>query len=560
MQRIVFALCVLLLTSAAAPAPSRLSWETSYMPSDGDAGKGMDYASASAIYLDGKFSVWYLLGEPVINCTARWKNPDQASMEIDPLGDGSRLIERAQESEIKVYNLLLAASGPDPRDTKYGFGSSKTIAALCDAGVVAQNGRGGFNVAGSPSWDKFLCALPDAGVRFQGPDSANKDACLAMNGKWLGAAEAKQIALGGLKLSDVTALKASLNGVAVMKRAEKRAWREKSAAFKRARTAAYFADFPAREGEGTAGWTGRKNDAMRRLPLLPEKNPSAEQLKTYEAAWRALITENPPENAFPKEWRKREKTLVGGQLQRIKALDKAAAKEDARLFSYITALDRKKENEPVEPDPMAEYRTATPLTPYSYGEGRNRVCGLKRPDGSVVLEYTDSDFSLERCPGQFVKAFDIYAGIRRQENDYSKTITTFYDRSGAILHTSPHEVAFPAERDQRLEHGFIVTCGGSRSRPQVFSLMSKQTLIDVRTQLFSKASGWHDVYPSSAVYSRNGRPAMVFYMTNDVNRDNGCGYGPNNRAYLYLYLDTQTLGDGELCTDPDQDPLNERLP
>ncbi|WP_428407258.1 hypothetical protein [Hyphococcus sp.] len=514
------------------------------MPSDGDAGEGMDFVSASAIYLDGKFSVWYLLGEPVINCTARWKNTDQASMEIDPLSDGSRLIERAQPSEIEIYNLLLAASGPDPRDTKYGFGSSKTIAVLCDAGVVAQNGRSGFNVAGSPSWDKFLCALPDAGVRFQGPDSGNKDACLAMNGKWLSAADAKQVALGGLKLSEVTALKASLNGVAVMKRAEKRAWREKSAAFKRARTAAYFADFPAREGEGTAGWTDRKNDAMRRLPLLPEKNPSAEQLKAYEDSWQALIVETAPGGAFTKEWREREKTLVAAQLQRIKALDKAAAKEEARLSSYITALDRKKENEPAEPDPMAAYRTAT-LTAV---QDDQYTCYLKRPDGTIAAELGLRD-SVPRCIiKQPDKAYGIYFSDRVYGYGASFAQVVF-DNNGEpllVVQNSPTSANIYFEA---LDYGVIDTFehyGAYRGTHSFYSIL-------LRREIFTSGPG----YISSATpYLRKGRPALA------ILRDAALGQCPGSDfMYIsdYFYLDTERLEETGICAVPANDPANMKI-
>ena len=318
MKQIISALAAIAAAIAAAnaaPQASRFSYETTYFPKADESGDRMEFVSASGIALDGKFSVWYLLGEPVINCTARWTNAGRESMVIDPLGDGARIIEPAQEGEIEIYNLLLAASGPDPRDAKYGFGSAKTIAVLCDAGIVAQNGRDGFNVAGSPSWDKFLCALPDAGVRFQGANAGNKDHCLAMNGKWLSAAEAKAVAMSSLNLDEVVALKAGINGAAIVKRAEKRQWREKSAAFKQERTAAMLGGMRVRDGETPLDLIERRSQADRRLPKLPKKDPSAEQLAAYEAAWREVTADLADvDKTFTDEWRAKEKVLVGEQL------------------------------------------------------------------------------------------------------------------------------------------------------------------------------------------------------------------------------------------------------
>ncbi len=557
----------------AAPQASRFSYETTYFPKTDESGDRMEFVSASGIALDGKFSVWYLLGEPVINCTARWTNAGRESMVIDPLGDGARIIEPAQEGEIEIYNLLLAASGPDPRDAKYGFGSAKTIAVPCDAGIVAQNGRDGFNVAGSPSWDKFLCALPDAGVRFQGVNAGNKDHCLAMNGKWLSAAEAKAIAISGLNLDEVVALKASINGAAIVKRAEKRQWREKSAAFKQERTAAMLGRMRVRDGETPLDLIERRSQADRRLPKLPTKDPSAEQLAAYEAAWREVTADLADvDKTFTDEWRAKEKALVGEQLERLKKLDKRAAKEEERYFNYLQSLNALKKNEPVEPDPMAAYRTDAPLTAYIEGSDSNRVCGLKRPDGSVAIPGAYYRPYYGGCPVQAVAGYDIYkAAIEARHptlgpqgllaNDavctYESGCAIYYDRDGNVLHKAGIEV-YPSTESSNLAFSYgLIVANRERGGMYVYSLLTKKVLLEPSTRVFPRQSGWSAERVSATALLRNGRPALRLSIHSSISEDLGCG--PSHYVYAYLYIDTERVEEVGLCTKPDDDPLNQKI-
>ncbi|PQA88286.1 hypothetical protein CW354_08280 [Marinicaulis flavus] len=565
MRAILVLIFVLFAGAAAAQSPKSLQtdYATSWSPPD-----RRDGAEAVAWFMDGlkfegNFRIWYLLGEPVVNCTARWTNSTGGNVSL-PADDGVR-IESAEDGEVEVYNLMLAASWPDPRDTGYGVGSSKTIAVPCDAGVVAQNGRSGFNVAGSPGWDKFLCALPDARIALKHADG---DVCKAMGGKWLNAASAREVARKGLLISNsggralgpnerahdeisVGVLKGEVSGMAVMKRVEKRLWREKSAAFKLERAKAYFASFPARGGEGTAGWSARRNDAMRRLPHLPVKDPTTEQLLAYETAWRAIVAENAGDAAVEKDWRQREKALVSEQLKRLKKRDAVAAGEDKAFSRYFTELQRRKVNEPVQPDPMAAYRTAT-LVPF-YPDDRR--CGLKRPDGSIAVPAQSFDYNRYYCLKQLAEGYGIYVGSadasQKSEACGSTSCSLFYDNDGNLLYRGPYGESFGSKR--------FVDAGLFRVGPGfVYSLLKKKVLIEHPSLLFPGLRGSIE-YDIREPVIRNGTlavPAVAMSRFSDV----GCEYpdDPNRyykEAYAYLYVDEERV-EGGVCTDPDDDPLN----
>ena len=591
-MRVFLALMFAFMANAAAaqtPPPLTTAYETSWSPPDRRHDAEAVAWFMSGMKFEGEFKIWYLLGEPVVNCTARWTNSTGGFVSLR--ADDGVMTETAGDGEVEVYNLILTAAWPDPRDTSYGVGSARTIAVPCDAGVVAQNGRSGFNVAGSPSWDKFICALPDAGVRLKQPDD---DVCRAMGGKWLDAASAREVARKGLIMSNrggralgpaerahddvsVSVLKGDVSGMAVMKRVEKRLWREKSAAFKLERSKAYFADFPPRAGEGAAERTTRRNDAMRRMPLLPSDNPSTDQLQAYEEAWQAVISERGYGAKLEKDWRNKEKALVGAQLKRLKQRDAAAAREEKQILSAFTELQARKKNEPKQIDPMAEYRTDTPLMAFQEGER----CGLKRSDGSIAIS-GNYHRSHGGCPAQAVSGFDIYKAVFRRShrallnggslaNDQNCSYdgcTIYYDRDGSILYKMG-KVINPDTEEYRSNSDFAygLITWSKHDKVYVYSLLSKKHLVDSSTEIFPNIDIYGPsyarsyVYVNSTVLLRNGLPALAIKHDNEY-ADKGCGRYDSSYfkpAYAYFYIDSEQIEEVGVCTNPVEDLLNEAV-
>ncbi|MEQ8177125.1 MAG: hypothetical protein RIC52_04085 [Amphiplicatus sp.] len=337
-MRIILVLIMLLAAGQAAAARKTISksYEATWHPPEQHDVEAFQYTGA--MRFDGKFKIWYLLGEPVVNCTARWNNPEQGTTAV-PVGD-RRVLEAPQKGEVEVYNLVLAATASDPRGGKYGAGSGRQLAVLCDAGVVAQSGRNGFNVAGSPDWDKFICALPGLST---GRIYTQGDLCEQMRGEWLDAANAKAIAAEGIDHKTMTfnVISAEVSGAAVLKRVEKRAWREKSAAFKRQRTAALLDRIASRSSGFEAA--NRQISLLNSLPYLPE-TPSSEELDAYEVAYQSALARLESDESHADEWREKERALVREQLEKVRAAEKRVAAEERAVADYRRDLEKRLED------------------------------------------------------------------------------------------------------------------------------------------------------------------------------------------------------------------------
>lgn len=551
--------------AALAPKSVNKTWETRWFPPDRSGDAEAVAWIANGFEFSGNFKTWYLLGEPVINCTASWKISARTSVTIR--AKGKNFIEPAQEGEVEVYNLMLAYAAPDPRG-----GEGSQIVVFCDAGVVAQNGRNGFNVAGSPSWDKFICALDrgyeDIRLRF-----ADNDFCKAVGGNWLDTAAAKSVAQTGLDsrkvgLTDgtVKVLKVEISGMATMKRTEKRLWREKSARFKRERTGAYFANFPARSGEDAYAQVARKIDAMRRLPNLPEENPSAQQLKAYEAAWQDMLAENAFDGSLEKDWRAKEKKLVGEQLKRVKQRDRIATAEEDKYARYYARLQKLKENEPKNNDPMAEYRAAT-LIPFEVGI----KTGLKRPDGSIAVaaQYFRGD------PRQYIDGLGIYiadskpyyVGNSRYDDGPcgSTRCVIYYDNDGRILYKKPGEIADNEFQCRDEHYGKILIKFGLicerinidyehsySGDALIYSFVEQRKIIPNTRQAFP--GSFYRVQTSAYPIIRNGRMALA--LTAHIYPS--YTESPYDR-FTYFYLDDESYEGSITSTPYYADPLNTKI-
>lgn len=537
-------------------------YETAWSPPDDRFDAEATAWFSGGMQFDGNFRIWFLLGEPVVNCTARWVSSSSRTMSIR-VGDDTSL-ETAQDGEVEVYNLLLAASWPDPRDTQYGNGSAKSIAAICDAGIVAQNGRNGFNVAGSPSWDEFLCALPDAAVRLKHTDD---DICKAMGGQWLDAASAKEVAVKGLIIANsggrmlgpderahddvsVTVLTGEVSGMGIAKRVEKGLWREKSASYKLERTAAYFTRFASRPGEGSADTASRKVAAMNSLPTLPREDPSTAELKAYEEAWQAMLGQTGgADAAFEKEWREKEKTLVGETLARVKVIDKAASQEEEAFARYDAELQKLKENEPKSLDPMAAYRTTTPLIEYEDKIGRRNRCGFKKQDGSIVIRAELIDCL--RAPD----GYGLYTGMVSRNDD-----TAYYsgcsdhacglvlDQEGRTLVRFDVSNMTASFSEAYLKYGLIYFIGSRYGGARLYSIPEQRYLFDTLPDGYNGTETYGPLGP----YLRRDRIAVSY-------RHYGSPCDDYHSSFAYFYLDTKRFEEIDVCANsarPLDDPLN----
>ncbi len=464
---IAFCTALALLSAAAADGLTRKSWnyEAGYSPEDAD--DLSFYSLMDSLQFEGRFQAWFLLGEPVVNCTARWVNAQNAmNLDVNAGADDRKFLARPQAGEIEVYNVVVVAQAPDPRDATFGRGSAKYIAAICDAGIVAQNGRDGFNVAGSPSWNEFLCAMPSvySGVFDENRDISAKDRCRAMGGAWVSETDAKKIAREGLKFDRFEILSAEVTGAAVIRRIEKQAWREDSAAFKRRRTEA----FSARLQDGTLEGVNRQIGFVQSLPPLPQENPSTEQLKAYEDAYQAAIEASGADDAgFKEEWRAKERALVEKQLDHMRNKAADVGKQEGALARYRADLEKRAENAPEDADPMKEYRTAS-LIPYKDGY----YCGLKRPDGSIAVQATYIDGSFE-INGDYYRC-----GMKLWANGSPRI------EFGAYVMMKPHKKQYYHNGEQYSKNRYLVDLWNDDGRPIVQGVFADYALILPRFEEF----------------------------------------------------------------------------
>ncbi|WP_025898057.1 WG repeat-containing protein [Kordiimonas gwangyangensis] len=386
MTRLLIAL-ILSLTSLTANAAGPMSTSKSFDIRH----KTLDriIQSNSSLEISGTFKVWFLLGEPVVNCTASWNNPGISQVVLD---SGTRVL--AEPGEEDLWKLMLMAQFPNTNKEarRLHNGGGAHLSLFCDAGVVAQNGRGGFNVAGSPSWDKFICATPnkiDTNYTFD-VERREEDLCTSVGGEWLPSAAAKQVALAGIKIEDVMVHSFELSNGDTLRRAEKHLWRMKSYEHKEAKAASIMERIRATGDRGTYV----ANDLQRRFYGAKERDSrlSAEGLRKMddyiEAAYaelEALQTGARAEVAA--SWEARDKALVANQLERVAKVDTAIKQRDAEVDAYVAMLDERAKNAPAGPqNPLENYiKPSQSLTAYR-GRETQYDYGLKDQSGRFVLE------------------------------------------------------------------------------------------------------------------------------------------------------------------------------
>jgi hypothetical protein len=332
--------------------------------------------------LSGMFSVWYLLGEPVINCTARWHNPTVLQVIMD---DGSRVLSEPGETE--MWNLMLMAQFPntDKKARRLTNGGGAHLSIFCDAGVVAQSGHDGFNVAGSPAWDKFICATPNkVDPRYNAQvDRKAKDSCAAIGGDWLPAAEAKKVAIKGVKVNEVSVLSVELSAGGTQRRAEKMLWRKKSFENKYAKAQ----DLKARLSKKGLNKGIAAAQRIYTTTSGTGRYPTAAQLDEMNSLLDALRADLQGDVAdFSADWRDRDQALVSAQLERVAKVDRNLRQRDAELAAYRARLTELAKNAPEGPqNPLEDYIVAEhTLEPFFKPYSSNQ--GLKNKSGRVVVE------------------------------------------------------------------------------------------------------------------------------------------------------------------------------
>ncbi|WP_417459266.1 hypothetical protein [Kordiimonas sp.] len=334
----------------------------------------------SGLEISGKFKVWYLLGEPVINCTARWTNPGVLQVVMD---DGTRILSEPGEEE--MWNLMLMAQFPNPDKSarRLQNGGGAHLSLFCDAGVVAQNGRNGFNVAGSPAWDKFICATPNkVDTRYNARiNRQEKDVCASIGGDWLSSADAKKVAIAGIDIDEVMVHGVELSAGATLRRAEKMLWRQKSFAYKRTK-AQDLQTRLAKKG------VNKGIEAARRINTATAgvgTYPTAAMLEGLEKVVETLRAEL-ADDSFAADWRDRDQTLVSAQLTRVAEIDRTLREREAALDRYRQQLENLAKDAPTGPvNPTEDYETDAMRLTVFRGTSHPFDYGLKDPSGRVVL-------------------------------------------------------------------------------------------------------------------------------------------------------------------------------
>jgi hypothetical protein len=511
---------------AQALRASSLPYKTYYTP------EARNNLAPSLIDLkfDGKFDVWYLLGEPVINCSARWLNNEQLSVKT-PGGD--TII--AQQGEVEVYNLMLVAQLWDPeRDKKRAGEKGGHIAAFCDAGIVAQNGNKGFNVAGSPNWDKFLCNLPSKFYkRSASPFAAEEkqgDLCEEAGGSWFSADAAKKMARAGLKFEDVTVKSVEVYAGAAIRRYEKAQWRDKSFAYKEKKATA-IQNLMQKEylaSNRVNGVLESINVMGRIVSMRYEKGSQTATprlLNEYDNLLIELQGKLADSGAFSAEWREKDQALVREQLAHLRAIEPGLLHEEAKLAEYRNALKKKAENEPDgTASPMDVYRSAT-LMPFAEG----LRCGLKKPDGTTIVNVSDVKCTSRKMHDDY----GIYLVSQQTNGGWDRKM---YDNNGNLLFSSLGYNFHTAGMPFGLVEFSLSRNGGNK---EIYSILTRQIVLKLQSD--------YNTYP----HLRNNRQALVIRK-----RSSAC---QNTLEHSYFYLDTERIEETGICTEPQKDPLNTKV-
>ena len=520
-------------------ARQTLAYEASYRP------EARNFLAPSMVPLkfDGQFAIWYLLGEPVVNCTGRWLNSDQLSVKT-PGGD--TIVAQAGDAE--AYNLMLVAQAGAPDADSRPMGErGGHVAAFCDAGVVAQNGDDGFNVAGSPNWDRFLCRL---NAKFRIVDGGDgrvdreaEDDCQAIGGSWYSAEEAKGLIRGGLTFEDVRVKSVEVNAGEAIKRHEKALWRDTSFAHKAAKATA----LGERMGPASPGGAAAAQMVSAMRIKKGGQAPSPSLLQDFDHQLADLQAELQDPAAFAADWRPKDEALVRGQLARVRAIEPALLAAEDRLARYRVRLEREAKDAPrAAPDAMEKYLTRD-LEVF----GDHSVCGFRRPGGRVVVGPPTTGNS--GCP-QEEGRFGLYPRlVSRGPNGESlpsyHSSLSVYDNDGRAIISN---MIIRADWSEGLYITPIVS-----QKNELYLDIQGRNLSFLYYIVLSKI-----IIPASNGYIhdrpviRNGREAIVHQVADDSCPWTGAS-DLYSRGYIfrYFYTDTNRVED-DSCIRPGKDPDN----
>ncbi|WP_417459265.1 hypothetical protein [Kordiimonas sp.] len=493
----------------------------------------------SSLELSGSFKVWYLLGEPVVNCTARWGNPGVLQVILD---DGTRILSEPGEEE--MWNLMLMAQFPNPSKEarRLTNGGGAHLSVFCDAGVVAQNGRNGFNVAGSPNWDKFICATPKkVNTRDMFDiDRKQKDQCASVGGDWLSSAAAKKVAIAGLKIDEVMVLSVELSAGATLRRAEKMLWRKKSFDRKYAKAQ----DLQARLAKKGLN---KGIDAARRIYNTTSgagSYPTTAHLTEMDRMLDALRTELRDDVAdFNDDWRARDRELVAAQLERVAKIDRTLREREAELVTYRNILTEMAKDAPKGPlNPLEEHIvTEHTLTTFTKPYSRNH--GLKNKSGHVVLEPKQGRY--KPLEGKSGTKYDFYIG----DMDNFSGAYWIVDKHGKKLGLDLYR-GYPRFHE---ELGLVSFATGDEHSSRVY--LSVYSLAEKRVLFNSWQTPIGDAYRNKQKIRTRGERGEANTWSRDYNMDisrtmiegRSVIYGLTNGLYPYKFENecTATTEKGE---------------
>jgi Zn-finger nucleic acid-binding protein len=405
------ALLTLSLPSHAAPGTgAKKAFEISHQMVDVRDVRLQPYAS---LKLRGNFHIRYLMGEPVVGCAALWLNPGVSQVETD---GGNRIL--AEVGEEDLYNLMLVAQFPNPLKgaTRHTNGGGAFLSTFCDAGIVAQNGKKGLNVSGSPNWDEFLCATPfrlDTS-RMNAINRQERDLCASVRGTWLTREEARKVAAGNIEITDVQVHGFEINNSDTVRRAEKMAWRQTSFARTKVKVARVM-DRIYKLGSQRAVTVANAISAERaNVERRVIGSPSAADVKAYDTLLARALADLEGLRAGEREamqdsWQAEDREMIGNQLARVRGLDKRLSANDSAMARYEADLREAAKDAPQLPepkervDPMAKYAVAEHRYSVHYdGEGLgHRTGGWAAPPETKKNHYSP-------LKGRSGKKYDIY--------------------------------------------------------------------------------------------------------------------------------------------------------
>jgi len=539
--------CLAGTADAAALRASTLNYQASTVPTG-------EFHSLGTLQFEGRWRTGFLLNEPVVNCTARWINTEGLSL---TMADGTSAQVEAGEAE--VYGLLLMARMYRADAARTGI--REAIVAFCDAGVVAQNGRDGFNVAGSPNWDRFLCKHRRKAHMATTLLAATQvdDVCAALGGQWMSAAAAREVAATGINFSEVQVLKVDINASETIRRVEKLKWRRTSMARKHQK-----AQTLAQRIQSKLGLDVDAERMVGRIGTYREA-PTADQLDEAErllAKLQALLADD---GALAKTWREDDKKLVAGQLERIRGVDQRLREADQHLAEYRQQLEHAAQSAPIEVDPLARFRSERRLGDrIEYAENGNQ-CHLRADRGAVNGPYYCClwvDFDGDDEP--LIDVFMVWPSATQQRMHLvsSSGQRLSPDFVGAYLDNWGSDAPWvrvmttqaAGEYFETSQGHLILTSlrGHSISAVTVYSLLEQRVILNQHQN--HPVEGWH---PDVNVVSVAGVPNLIGYSSQrkcTVSRDGQTLKGKSSVWRFDLNAQKMLPASESICVTPDMVP------